>query len=166
MNIQMTDWAGWSKEMDEFNFEMTLAAWGVPVFWDPEGSWHSREASEKGGNNISGIQNSEVDALIEKQKALFDFEERKVVLRKIDQLVYDEVPMILELMIDFKRLLYWNKFGTPDTVLDKFSDEEAAFHYWWIDPDQEADLENAQESGEAMPPKAAEVYFSEEFAGN
>ncbi|MDQ8202753.1 extracellular solute-binding protein [Pelagicoccus sp. SDUM812003] len=165
MEIKMTDWAGWTKEMDEFNFEMTLEAWGVPVFRDPEGAWHSKQANEKGGNNHSGLQSPEVDALIEKQKSVFDVSERNDILRQIDAIVYDEVPMVLAWMVDYKRLFYWNKFGMPDTVLDKYNDEEAAYHYWWIDPDQEADLENAMATGEALPPRPSKVYFEEMYHG-
>ncbi len=166
MNIQMTDWAGWSKEMDEFNYDITLAAWGTPIFMDPEGGWHSSQAEVKGGNNISGISNVELDALIEEQKSIFDVNERNKLLRKMDKIVYDEVPMVLGWMIEFKRLFYWNKFGMPDTVLDKYNDEEAAYHYWYIDPDQKADLEYAMEAGVALPPRPAEVRFSETFQGN
>lgn len=165
MKIQMTDWAAWTKEMDEFNFDMTLAAWGLPVFSDPEGAWHSKQATEKGGNNISGLQNAEIDALIEKQKSIFDVKVRNGILREIDHIAYNEVPMILAWMIDYKRLLYWNKFGTPVTVLDRYADEEAAYHYWWIDPDQEADLEHARESGESLPPRPVEVRFWDAYEG-
>ena len=163
MNIEEKDWAAWTKDMDEFNFEMTLAAWGSSIFRDPEGMWGSKQADSKSSNNLTGYKNSKVDALIDKQRALFDVNDRNEVLREIDRLIQTDVPYVLIWMIDFTRMLYWNKFGTPDTVLDKYSDHEAANVYWWIDPDQEADLELAIENDEALPDKPDVIRWEELF---
>jgi len=166
MRIQEKDWAAWTKDMDEFNYEMTLAAFGAPIFRSPEGMWHSREADRKASNNIYGFQSEAVDALIEKQKGEFDAGERMKILREIDRLIQEQVPMVMIWMIDFQRMMYWNKFGTPVTVLDKFNDEEAALHYWWEDPDLLADFELARENGEALPPVPDDVVFDELFTEN
>ncbi len=166
LNIVKKDWAAWTKDMDEFNFQMTWAAYGSSVFRDPEGMWHSREASRKSGSNVTGFQSAAVDALVEKQKTLFSVAERNKVLREVDALVYPEVPYILLWTNNYKRLIYWNKFGTPDTVLDKYLDQEAANHYFWIDPDSEADLEMAMEEDFPLPARPSEIHFDEEFRGN
>ena len=50
------------------DFDLTWAAWGGGVFKDPEPMWFAKYADEKGQNNLAGIKNKEVDALIEKQK--------------------------------------------------------------------------------------------------
>lgn len=166
LEIVKKDWAAWTKDLDEFNFEMTWAAYGSSIFRDPEGMWHSKEATRKAGSNVTGFQSEKVDALIEKQKTLFAAAERNAVLREIDTLVYPNLPYILLWTNNYKRLVYWNKFGTPDTVLDKYSDEEAASQYFWIDPDSEADLEIAMEDDEPLPLKPSEIHFEEEFRGN
>ena len=41
--------------MDEFNFDMTWAAWQTSVYKDPESMWHSKEAKRKASNNITGF---------------------------------------------------------------------------------------------------------------
>lgn len=165
LNIVKKDWAAWTKDMDEFNFEMTWAAYGSPVFRDPEGMWHSKEAERISGNNVTGYASDKVDALIEEQKEIFDIEKRNEILRRIDATVYPDIPYILLWANDHKRLLYWNKFGTPDTVLDKYSNEEAAYSYFWIDPNSQAELKQAMENKQSLPPRPFKVVFEEEFQG-
>jgi microcin C transport system substrate-binding protein len=157
------DWAAWAKDMDSFNYQMTWAAWGAGVFKDPEGMWFSKEADRKGSNNITGFKNKEVDRLIEAQKSIFDVNKRNDIVRKIDRILCEETPYVLLWNVNYTRLLYWNKFGTPRTVLSKYGRESSAYAYWWIDPDAEADLADAMKTRKALPPKKATVVFDEVF---
>lgn len=159
MVIDMKDWASWTKEMEEFNFDMTWAAWSAGIFKNPETMWASKEATRRGGNNITGFQDPEVDRLIERQKTIFDVTERHAICREIDARVASRCPYALLWNLDFVRLLYWNKFGTPATVLSKFGGEESAYGYWWFDPDSAADLRDAMAAGEFLPGRPPQVDF-------
>ncbi len=163
MSIQNKDWSAWAKDMDSFSFDMTWAAWGAGLFKDPEGMWSSKEADRPGGSNITGFRNAEVDALIEKQKSIFDVKERHEICRQIDKLVFDQHPYALLWNINYTRLLYWNKFGTPPTVLGKYSGEST--YYWWFDEDLNAELKDAMESDAPLPPLPAKVEFDKSFKG-
>lgn len=163
LEIIRKDWAAWMKDMDEFNFDMTWAAWGGSVWKDPESLWHSKEADRPSGQNITGFKSEKVDELIEKQRSIFDVQKRNEILRQIDQIIYEETPYILLWYIDYTRLLYWNKFGTPYPVLSKYGDERSALMYWWLDPDAEANLEQAMKERETMAPRPYGIYFDEEF---
>ncbi len=163
MRIDKKDWAAWARDMEEFNYQMTWASWSSGVFKDPESMWLSAEADRNSGNNITGFKNKTVDALIEKQKTIFDIEKRNDIYREIDQLIYQEYPYVLLWNIDYTRLLYWNKFGTPPTVLSKYGDESSALWYWWIDEDSKAMLNDAIEMKTLLPPKPASVQFDEAF---
>jgi microcin C transport system substrate-binding protein len=163
LEIVKKDWAAWSKDMDTFDYDMTWAAWGASLFRDPEGMWASAEADRQGGNNITGFKDPKVDELIEEQKAIFDLGKRNEICRTIDQKVAEECPYILLWNIRAVRLLYWNKFGTPDTVLSKYGDEGAAFAYWWYDPDAAEALEDAMEQDLPVTPREYEVQFDQVF---
>lgn len=162
--IDKKDWAAWARDMDEFNYQMTWAAWSSGVFKDPEGMWSSAEAERKGGNNITGFKDETVDALIEKQKRIFDVQKRNRICRQIDRIVYAAYPYVLLWNINYTRLLYWNKFGTPQTVLSKYGDERSAYWYWWHDPDWEADLKNALDQNLPMMPRPPRIDFDQQFA--
>ena len=161
--IDRKDWAAWARDMDEFNYEMTWAAWGSGVFKNPESMWSSEEAERRSGNNITGFKDKTVDELIEKQKSIFDITQRNDIYRQIDAIIYNQHPYALLWNIDYTRLLYWNKFGTPETVLSKFGDESSAYWYWWIDPDSQADLADAVSTGLPLPPRPPSVDFDDIF---
>ena len=163
--IDKKDWAAWARDMDEYNYQMTWAAWSSGVFKDPESMWLSKEADRKGGNNITGFKNLEVDNLIEKQKEIFDVNERNKIYRKIDRIVYNASPYVLLWNINYTRLLYWNKFGTPDIVLSKYGSESSANTYWWLDEDSRDDLYDAMKNKLYLPPKNPSIYFDEIFDG-
>lgn len=161
--IDQKDWAAWMKDMDDFNFDMTWAAWGAGIFKDPEGMWSSKEADRQGGSNITGFKNPTVDELIEVQKQIFDVQKRNEIVRKIDQIVFNDYPYVLLWNINYTRLLYWNKFGMPPTVLSKFGGEQSAYWYWWQDPDAVAVLEDAMADNLGVPPQPPAVYFDDIF---
>ncbi len=161
MKIEKKDWAAWAKDMDEFNFDMTWAAWGAGLFKNPEPMWASKEANRKGGSNITGFSDRRVDELIEKQKAIFDVSERHAICRRIDRLVYEQFPYVLLWNINYVRLLYWQKFGTPDCVIGKYSTEDSS--YWWEDEDAIAELEDAIANQDMLPPRPAVVRYDQIF---
>ncbi|MDI6796765.1 MAG: extracellular solute-binding protein, partial [Desulfatibacillaceae bacterium] len=166
MVIDKKDWAAWMRDMDSFNYEMTWAAWGASLYKDPEGMWASAEADRVSGNNITGFKDKRVDELIEKQKTLFDVDARHEIARKIDQLVFEQYPYALLWNIDFVRLLYWNKFGSPPWVLPKYGMDSSVLTYWWEDEDCAADLKDALKSGMPLPPKPAFVNFFDSFTND
>lgn len=163
LEIVRKDWAAWVKDMDEFNFDMTWAAWGASIFKDPESLWHSREADRTGGQNITGYKNPEVDAMIDALRTEFDIGKRHDMVRRVDTILANDIPYVLLWNLNYRRLLYWNKFGTPKTVLPKFSGEEGAYSFWWYDEDSAADLEYAREAGEPLPGRDEIILFDEVF---
>jgi microcin C transport system substrate-binding protein len=163
LNVDRKDWAAWTQDMDEFNFDMTWAAWGAGLYKDPEGQWHSREAQRNGGNNITGFMSEEVDALIEAQREMFDPEARHEIVRQIDAILTREVPYILLWNSDHTRLLYWNRFDMPAHVLGKYGREESARAFWWLDELADADLRQAMAENLSLPPRPAVVRFEDVF---
>ncbi|NLF23887.1 MAG: ABC transporter substrate-binding protein [Lentisphaerae bacterium] len=163
MKIERKDWAAWTRDMDEYNFDMTWAAWSAGLFKDPESMWSSAEADRPGGNNITGFKDRMVDQLIETQRGLFDLQTRNNICRRIDTILTEQVPYILLWNLDAVRLLYWDKFGTPPTVLSKFGDERSLLSYWWYDADSAAELEAAMQANEMLLPRPDVVDFDETF---
>ncbi|MBR4171650.1 MAG: ABC transporter substrate-binding protein [Kiritimatiellae bacterium] len=159
MKIERKDWAAWMRDMDEYNFDITWAAWGGSVFRDPEPMWSSKIADHPSGNNITGFKNAEVDELITRQKTLYTVAERNEVMRQIDKILTDNVPYVLLWYTDATRMLYWDSFGMPDTVLSKFGDWRSCLTYWWYDPDNAAELKDAMENGSVLPKREVDVFY-------
>ncbi len=163
LRIDRKDWSAWAKDMDEYNFDMTWAAWGAGVFKDPESMWHSKHKDQPSGNNITGFYSEEVDEKIDAIKAEFDVEKRHEAVKEIDAILAEQVPYILLWHTDYVRLLYWNRFGTPDHVLTKYGNESSSEFLWWTDPDLNADLGEARASGKKLPPRPALIEFEQVF---
>ena len=161
MDIARKDFAGWMRDMDDFNFEMTWASWGGSIFRSPEITWLSAEADRKGSNNVTGFKSAEVDEIIRAEKLMMKMSDRADAYRRIDRLVSEQVPYVLLWNIAETRLLYWNKFGTPDTVLGKFSNEDCIFGYWWYDEDKAGELAEAVANRECLPSVPLRVSYDE-----
>lgn len=163
MTIDRKDFAAWNRDVDEKNFDMTVAAWGPAYPKNPRNLWASEEADRLASPNYTGFKNDQVDALIKQYDIEFDPEVRQAILRQIDQILVEQSPYILHWYVDSTRLLYWNKFGTPPTVLDKYNDEQAALAYWWQDPDRTEELEEAVKNGMPLPAEPSAIMFDDAF---
>ena len=163
MTIERKDFASWMRDMDAFNFDMTWAAWGGSIFRDPESMWLSSEADRPSGNNITGFKDPQVDALIERQKTMFSITERNAICREIDKRIAAAVPYVLLWNTDATRLLHWDTFGMPDTVLSKYGDERSLLGYWWYDPDSASELRAAMAAGDVLPQRPVLVDFATVF---
>ena len=158
--VDKKDWAAWTKDMDEYNYDMTWAAWSAGLFKNPESMWAAKEADRPAGQNITGYKNPAVDALIDAQRPEFDVQKRHEIVRQIDALVTRDVPYILLWNKRDTRLLWWHKFGLPDAPLGKYYDERAAHAYWWYDPDAAADLARARATDRALPARPARAVYA------
>lgn len=165
LKVILKDQASWSDDMDNYNYDMTWASWSGGIYKDPENSWDSKEIKNASGFNWPGFSNPEVDALIAKQKTEFNIEKRNEICRQIDAILTEEQPYILLWHNDNTRLVYWNKFGTPDTVLDKFNNEGVIVNYWWYDKEADKALQDAQKTGKSLPKKSSNVKFEDVFKG-
>ena len=161
MEIVRKDFAGWMRDMDTFSFDMTWAAWGASVFRNPETMWHSREGSRHGGSNITGLSVPDVDRLIEAEKGMMSAAAREDAYRTIDSLVAAAVPYVLLWHTDEHRMLYWNKFGTPASVLGRLGGEEGALAYWWYDEDRSEELSAAVKDDGFLPNVPLRVNFDD-----
>ena len=163
MKIVRKDFAGWMRDMDSFSFEMTWASMGGSIFKDPQLLWLSSEADRKGSGNYCGFKSAEVDALIAAEKEMETTEERNAAYRKIDALVAAQCPFAFLWQTDTERLIYWNKFGMPKSILGKYSDEDCIFSYWWYDEDKARELDEAIEKKTCLPNVPLHVYYDAEM---
>jgi len=160
--IEKLSWSSLSKRMDNHEFDMYWAGWGATRLRDPEAMWHSKTANQIATNNMAGVQDDLIDSLIEIQKTIMDIEKRNSILKQIDTRLGEIIPYVLLWGLDYHRILYWNKFGTPEYVLGKFLDPlESVIPYWWKDSEKEKTLETAKTSDQKLPLLPAEIHYRE-----
>ena len=151
----------WKRIDEEQDFDMYWVAWSASRLRDPESIWHSKTANEQATSNLPGVADKQVDEVIEALKTERDLDKRNALLKKLDKRLTEIIPYALLWQSGYSRILYWNKFGVPDSVLGKFGDEDNAVVYWWIDPDKEKALEDAKANGKTLDADHGDKYYED-----
>lgn len=165
MKIERVDFANWMKQMDSFNFDMTWSAMGGSTIKTPEVMWYSAEADRPQSNNTTGFRNGRVDELVAAEKSMMKMSDRIDAYREIDSILAREIPYALLWQSDTTRLIYWNRFGMPDTVLPRLGDETSALAYWWYDSDRDEELKEAVSEGRFLPSLPVKVDYDTVMKG-
>jgi len=152
-NLKLLDGSTLQKKVYEHQFRIHYQGWGGIPFPNPETSWRSDLADKTYNNNLPGFKNKRVDELCEKYNVTFEREEQKKIIREIDSIIFDEHPYALGWTSSFLRVLYWDRFGHPDTYWSRITDvaEEGIMTYWWWDPDRMKALDDAMAKDATLP---------------
>ncbi|HWV58526.1 MAG TPA: extracellular solute-binding protein [Longimicrobiales bacterium] len=118
----------------ERQFGMVTLAWGGLLFPNPETSFHSSLADPNNTNNITGFKSARLDELAAAYDVMFDVEDRVAAIREIDGILASEFHYILEWYAPYQRIVYWNKFGHPESYISRVGDYSDIASMWWIDP--------------------------------
>ena len=90
--------------------------------------WGSRSADIQGSNNVIGIKNPVVDALIEGVISAQEKEDYVAYVKALDRVLLHEHYIIPQWYSGVSRVAYWDKFGQPETNI------KTGFQpfTWWI----------------------------------
>ena len=88
-------------------------------------------------------------------------DKRIEILKQIDNRLAEIIPYIFLWQSDHERILYWNKYQTPEYVFDKFGQEDSIITYWWEDQNMVNTLNQAMETGESLVTKPFKVVYQE-----
>ncbi len=164
LNLELISPSSFRKKVFvDFDYDMTWIAWGTSLFPSIEDVWRGKFANEKNTNNIGGYNNPEVDKLLDKYLEEFDEVKRKKIMKEIDLLIANDVPVILLWTAPYMRILYWNKFSIPEKYFRKYGEEEDIGLLWGIDKEKENKLIEAIMNNLALPKENIEFYYSEEL---
>ena len=130
-NVRTVDTAQYIKRLETHDFDMIVSSWGQSL--SPGGEqrnfWGSQAATTTGSRNHFGVSDPVVDDLIDliitapNRKSL---EQRTRALDRVLQWGHYIIP---HWYADYDRVLSWNKFSRPKTVLPYgFSTSR-----WWYD---------------------------------
>jgi microcin C transport system substrate-binding protein len=145
-------------------FDLVELAWGGLVFPNPETSYASSLADQNSTNNITGVKNKRIDELLPIYDREFDPKKRIAIIREIDGILANEHQYILLWAPPYRRLAYWDKFGTPQGALTRQGDSSDIPSLWWFDPQQEAALTKALRENGPLPVGQTDARYWEEYA--
>jgi microcin C transport system substrate-binding protein len=147
MNVRTVDTSQYQKRIDDFDFDMTVAAIGQSLSPGNEQRdfWNSKKADEPGSRNQAGIKDPVVDQLVELVISAPDRESLITRTRALDRVLLWGHYVIPNWHIRVFRVAYWDKFGRPE-ISPKYS---LGVDTWWIDADKAAGL--AKRMGRQTP---------------
>jgi microcin C transport system substrate-binding protein len=150
LNLKQVTWATDIKEVGERNFEMSSRAYGGILFPNPESSLHSKFADQNNNGNIWGFKNARVDEICDQYPLMFDPGDRIKAVREVDGIACRDHLYALGWFAAHTRLLYWNKFGMPDYILAKTSDQRSIVSLWWYDEARDKALQEARQKNSKL----------------
>lgn len=170
VNLNLVSMAAYRKRVfEDLNFDMVRVGWGTDpgtLFPSMEDGWKSDTADQPNTNNIVGYKNPKLDRLIDQYLEEFDTGRRKALLKRMDLILANDVPVILDWYAPYTRVFYWNKFAAPPHLLKKYTDSAAEDTYltdWSIDSGALAALQTAIAHGTALPAQPVNVYYDDEL---
>jgi microcin C transport system substrate-binding protein len=142
----------WQQVMER-KYELASMAWGALLIPNPETSWKSTFADQLNNNNITGVKDPKIDALIEAYDAIEfeDLDKRRQLIQEIDGLLTEQYPYVLFWHGPYERFLAWDLFGHPACGLTRTNDDRDVEVLWWYDSDKAAALEKARKDGGRLP---------------
>ena len=95
MTIAQAEWATFLERMKDRNFDGGNLAWSPALESDPEQVWHSRwGAKDKQSSNFSGLQDAEVDRLIEAGQRELNKAKRMQIWHQIHRRLHELQPIL------------------------------------------------------------------------
>lgn len=140
VRLRLVDTSQYINRLRSFDFDMivcgssqSLSPGNEQRFW-----WGSAAADDPGSRNYAGIKDPVVDELIEKIIQAPNRETLVAATRALDRVLLWGHYSVPNLAAPFDRLVFWDKFGRPDTLPLSGPD----INTWWIDPAKLAALQS------------------------
>ncbi len=145
-NIRLVDTSQYINRSRSFDFDML-----VQVFAQSESPgneqynlWGSKAATTNGSGNLIGIQDPVVDKMIDHIVNAADREELVIATRALDRVLLHNHYVVPQWYKASNRIVYWNKFGIPDTapIYDRYY--RTGVFTWWYDEEKAKQLEQTK----------------------
>ena len=124
----------YKRRLDSFEFDMVVTSFSSSVSPGNElmNMFHSTSAELKGSNNLPGISNAVVDALVLNIVQAKDREEVVTASRALDRVLLYGEYLVPNWYINVHRIAYWDKFGVPETQPLYYEPISWLLKAWWI----------------------------------
>jgi microcin C transport system substrate-binding protein len=142
MKLRAVDFAIYRKRLEQFDYDLTTIRstdFTLPSGTDLLDAYGSKNADVPGSNNLLGLKNPALDAVIERIVAARTMEELRDGARAFDRIFMRGHYVIPDLYSGKHRASYWNKFGRPAQLPKYYTIESTldampawAVTTWWM----------------------------------
>jgi microcin C transport system substrate-binding protein len=133
-NYRKVDSSLYKSRLDKFDFDMVVTSFSSSVSPGNEmmNMFDSASADVKGSNNLPGIANPVVDALVQDVISAEDREQVVTAARALDRVLLYGEYLVPNWYINVHRIAYWDKFGIPKTQPLYYDPTNWLLKAWWI----------------------------------
>lgn len=133
MHYRTVDVALWQRRADTFDFDMIVHVFGQSQSPGNEqmNMWHSSAAGKEGSNNMIGIKDPVVDALVEKVVYAPDRKSLVTATHALDRVLLNGEYLVPNWFVPTHRIAYWDKFGFPAKLPLYYSAAEWMMRFGW-----------------------------------
>ncbi|MBV9782526.1 MAG: ABC transporter substrate-binding protein [Acidisphaera sp.] len=144
-NVRTVDPAQYQNLLNTFSYDMTIDLFPESDSPGNEqlGFWGSASARQEGSDNIIGVADPVVDALVQKLVSAPDHAHLVTACRALDRVLLWSWYMVPHWHLDFVWAAYWDRFGHPDRPVRT----GLAFDSWWVDATLAAKTDEARRAG-------------------
>ena len=134
VTVRSVDTSQFQKRQDTRDFDLIMYAQGQSQSPGNEqkGYWSSGTADTAGSDNIMGIKDPAVDALIDRLIFAKSRDDLVAATKALDRVLLAGAYVVPHWYLDADRLLYWNRFGRPATLPSQ-SGSGGFPEAWWFD---------------------------------
>jgi microcin C transport system substrate-binding protein len=144
VSVRTVDEAQYVNRLRSWDFDIMTYAWGQSLLPGNEqrGYWGSQSADQPGSENVIGIKNPAVDALIEQVIFAKNQVDLFAAAKALDRVLLWNHYVVPQWAYSKMRTARWDRFGHPDP-LPKYG--MSAFpNLWWTDADKIAKVGSRQ----------------------
>lgn len=140
--VRSVDPAQYQRLTDEFDFDMIMTSYQGSELPGSElrEYWSCASAGSKGSNNVSGICDKAVDALIEKIVAAENRDTLRTAATALDRMLLWNWYMVPNWHSGSFNVAYWDRFGESGKSIR----EGVNFDLWWVDEKKSAHIAEAR----------------------
>ena len=133
VEYRTVDVALYQQRMESFDFDMVVSSFGQSQSPGNElmGMFHSSSAQQNGSRNLIGIENSVIDALIDKVIYAGDRKALVTAVHALDRVLLNGDYLVPHWYIASHRIAYWDRFGLPQTLPLYYNVDAWMLATWW-----------------------------------
>jgi microcin C transport system substrate-binding protein len=142
VTVRTVDEAQYENRLRNWDFDIITQSWGESLSPGNEqrGYWGSQAADQPGSNNVVGIKNPAVDAIIDEVVFAKSREDLVAATRALDRVLLWNHYVVPQWTYGKTRTARWDRFGHP-AELPKYA-SPAFLTIWWWDAEKAAKTGN------------------------
>ena len=143
--VRTVDAAQYQRRLDTYDYDMTMTVIGESESPGNEqsGFWSCAAAGMEGGDNLMGVCDPVVEALVPQVIHAPDRAQAEAAVHALDRVLLWGWYMVPNWHLQSVRIAYWDRFGRPDIPVRP----GVVFNSWWIDAARSAALDAARGAG-------------------